>query len=118
MSKSAIAAAVLGAGILASSAVSSQAAVYRPTGTPALAAMPDHVELADVRVIRRAPRVVVVRPYRAWTRRPHYGSIIAGVALGTIVAAAIAGAVPPPPRPDLCWYWADRAYTRGYWDYC
>ena len=115
MSKSAIVAAILGAGFLALSPTSSQAAVYSPAGPPAaVPAMPDYVELVD----RRGPRVVVVRPYRAWVRRPHYGSIIAGIALGTIVAAAIAGVVPPPPRPDLCWYWADRTYRTGYWDYC
>jgi hypothetical protein len=115
MSKNLAGAAILGIAILASSAAGSQAAVYRPAGPPAAApTTPDYVELVD----RRGPRVIVVRPYRTWVRRPHYGSIIAGVALGTIVAAAIAGTVPPPPRPDLCWYWADRAYRTGYWDYC
>jgi hypothetical protein len=115
MSRSAIGAAILGAGILVFNPAASQAAVYDRAQAPsAAAAAPGHLEF----VVRRAPRLVVVRPYRAWTRRPHYGSIIAGVILGTIVAAAVAGAVPPPPRPDLCWYWADRAYTRGYWDYC
>jgi hypothetical protein len=119
MSKNLAGAAILGIAILASSASGSQAAVYSPAVSPAaVPTMPDYVELADV-IIRRAPRrVVVVRPYRTWVRRPHYGSIIAGVALGTIVAAAVVGAVPPPPRPDLCWYWADRAYRTGYWDYC
>ncbi len=116
MSKNLAGAAILGIAILASSAAGSQAAVYRPAGPPAaVPAMPDDVELVDR---RGPPRVIVVRPYRTWVRRPHYGSIIAGVALGTIVAAAIAGTVPPPPRPDLCWYWADRAYRTGYWDYC
>ena len=115
MSKNLAGAAILGIAILASSTVGSQAAVYGPAGPPAaVPAMPDYVELVD----RRGPRVVVVRPDRSWVRRPHYGSIIAGIALGTIVAAAVAGVVPPPPRPDLCWYWADRAYRTGYWDYC
>jgi hypothetical protein len=118
MLKSATAAVVLGAGILALSPTSSRAAVYDRAQAPSTHnALAGQVELVDV-IIRRVPRVVVVRPYRAWVRRPHYGSIIAGVVLGTIVAAAVAGVVPPPPRPDLCWYWADRAYTRGYWDYC
>ena len=29
-------------------------------------------------------KVVVARPYRAWVRRPYYGTYVAGVALGTI----------------------------------
>jgi len=57
--------------------------------------------------------------YRGWHRRPHYGRIIGGVALGTLLAGsayyAYAGA---PPAPGLCWYWADRYEERGYWDYC
>jgi hypothetical protein len=56
--------------------------------------------------------------YRPWYRRPYYGTIIAGVALGTIVAATAYGLAPRPPRPDLCWYWADEIQSRGYWDYC
>ena len=61
------------------------------------------------------------RPYwyaRPWARRPYYGTIMAGVALGTIVGVAIVGAPPPRPAPDLCWYWIDRYMDRGYWDYC
>ena len=57
--------------------------------------------------------------HRGWHRRPHYGRIIGGVALGTLLAGsayyAYAGA---PPAPGLCWYWADRYEERGYWDYC
>jgi hypothetical protein len=57
--------------------------------------------------------------YRGWHRRPHYGRIIGGVALGTLLAGsayyAYAGA---PPAPGLCWYWADRYERQGYWDYC
>jgi hypothetical protein len=117
MSKSAMRAVVLGTGILALIPASSQAAVYSQAAAPAALAGPArYVEPAVV--IRRRGPVVVVRPYRSWVRRPHYGSIIAGVVLGTIIAVAVAGVVPPPPRPDLCWYWADRAHTRGYWDYC
>jgi hypothetical protein len=51
-------------------------------------------------------------------RRPYYGTIIAGVALGTLITVAAIGAVPPRPHPDLCWYWADPEGVRGYWDYC
>jgi hypothetical protein len=61
------------------------------------------------------------RPYwfaRPWARRPYYGTIVAGVALGTLITVAAIGAVPPRPAPDLCWYWADPYRNRGYWDYC
>jgi len=61
------------------------------------------------------------RPYwfaRPWVRRPYYGTIIAGVALGTLITVAAVGAVPPRPAPNLCWYWADPYRNRGYWDYC
>ena len=58
---------------------------------------------------------VVVRPYKAWVRRPYYGSVIAGVTLGTILAVT---AIPPAPAPNLCWYWSNQAHTRGYWHYC
>jgi hypothetical protein len=61
-------------------------------------------------------KVVVVRPYRHWNKRPYYGTVIGGVALGTILGAAAYSAV--APAPNLCWYWADPAMTRGYWDYC
>jgi len=61
------------------------------------------------------------RPYwfaRPWGFRPYYGTIVAGVALGTLITVAAIGAVPPRPAPNLCWYWADPSRTRGYWDYC
>ena len=69
----------------------------------------------------RGPPGWAGRPYwfgRPWVRRPYYGTIIAGVALGTLITVAAIGAVPPRPRPDLCWYWADPEGSRGYWDYC
>lgn len=56
--------------------------------------------------------------YRPWYRRPYYGTIIGGIALGTIIGVTAYGLAPRPPRPDLCWYWADPAQSRGYWDYC
>jgi hypothetical protein len=59
--------------------------------------------------------VVVVRP---WRPRPHYGRIIAGVALGTIIVAAVAGSIPAQPAPNVCWYWVSPSQTDGYWDYC
>ncbi|HEX3350263.1 MAG TPA: hypothetical protein VHS58_19410 [Acetobacteraceae bacterium] len=55
---------------------------------------------------------VVVRP---WTPYPYYGSVVAGVTLGALIAAATP---PPPPSPALCWYWSSPAKTQGYWDYC
>jgi hypothetical protein len=61
------------------------------------------------------------RPYwfgRPWGPRPYYGTIIAGVALGTLITVAAVGYVPPRPAPNLCWYWADPYGNRGYWDYC
>lgn len=66
-------------------------------------------------VVHKAPRVVVVRP---WYTRPYYGSLVAGVALGTVIAVTAAGAVPYAPREDLCWYWTSPAKINGYWDYC
>jgi hypothetical protein len=61
------------------------------------------------------------RPYwyaRPWVRRPYYGRVVAGVALGTLITVAVVGAVPHRPAPDLCWYWSDPYRNRGYWDYC
>ncbi|HUU67491.1 MAG TPA: hypothetical protein VMW57_09485 [Methyloceanibacter sp.] len=52
---------------------------------------------------------------RGWNRRPYYGTVIAGVALGTIIAATTA---PRAPADNLCWYWTNPSKTRGYWDYC
>lgn len=56
--------------------------------------------------------------YRPWYRRPYYGTIIGGIALGTIIGVTAYGLAPARPRPDLCWYWADEVQSRGYWDYC
>jgi hypothetical protein len=61
-------------------------------------------------------KVVIVRPYRKWNKRPYYGTVIGGVALGTILGAAAYSAV--APAPNTRWYWADPSMTRGYWDYC
>jgi hypothetical protein len=77
--------------------------------------------------VRRGPagavrRTTVVRaPYvhgttvRVWSRRPYYGTVIGGVALGTVIAAT---AAPAAPADNLCWVWTTPAHTRGYWDYC
>lgn len=61
-------------------------------------------------------KVVVVRPYRKWYKRPYYGTVVGGIALGTVLGAAAYAAT--PPAPNLCWYWANPARTQGYWDYC
>jgi hypothetical protein len=52
---------------------------------------------------------------RPWVRRPYFGTVVGGVALGTIIAAST---VPVAPQPGLCWYWTNSSQTRGYWDYC
>ena len=56
--------------------------------------------------------------YRPWYRRPYYGTIIGGIALGSIIGVTAYGFAPARPRPDMCWYWADEIQSRGYWDYC
>ena len=56
--------------------------------------------------------------YRPWYRRPYYGTVVGGIVIGTVIVATAYGVAPRPPRPDLCWYWADPDRSRGYWDYC
>jgi len=69
-------------------------------------------------VVRRGGAVGVrggawgVRP---WVRRPYFGTVVGGVALGAIIAAST---VPVAPQPGLCWYWTTSSQTSGYWDYC
>ena len=55
---------------------------------------------------------------RNWSRKPYYGNVLAGVALGTILGVAAVGVAPPPPADNLCWYWTNPSKNRGYWDYC
>jgi hypothetical protein len=77
------------------------------------------VNRRDVNVnVNKRTTVIVRRPVRVWTPRPYYGTFIAGVALGTVIGVAAAGAAPPPPGPNLCWYWSSPSMTQGYWDYC
>ena len=103
------------------------ASVAIQPAAPALVAASSGIDLVQYRRYHdRGPVVVrpgIVRPvprpyYRRWVRRPYFGTVIAGVALGTILTAAAIGAAPPPPAPNLCWYWADPSLSRGYWDYC
>lgn len=75
---------------------------------------PHHARPPQFRPPHRPP-VVIVRP---WHRKHYFGRVVAGVVIGSIVYAAIAGSVPTPPAPGLCWYWTDPTQTRGYWDYC
>jgi hypothetical protein len=58
------------------------------------------------------------RPFRGWVRRPYYGTILGGIALGTVIGVAVAGTVPEAPAPNTCWFWSDPSYSQGYWDYC
>lgn len=55
---------------------------------------------------------------KRWNRKPYYGNIIAGVALGTLIGVTAVGVAPAAPSEDLCWYWSSPAHNRGYWDYC
>lgn len=68
--------------------------------------------------VNRRTNVNVVRPVRAWAPRPYFGTVVGGVALGTVIAVAAAGAVPAAPAPNMCWFWADSSQMSGYWDYC
>jgi hypothetical protein len=58
---------------------------------------------------------VYVRGVRPWSSRAWYGTAIAGVTLGTILAVS---AVPPVPDDRLCWFWVDSSERSGYWDWC
>jgi hypothetical protein len=55
---------------------------------------------------------------RPWAARPYFGTVVAGVTLGTIIAATAYNVAPPPPASNLCWYWTDSSRIRGYWSYC
>ncbi|HWV80956.1 MAG TPA: hypothetical protein VNZ50_05970 [Hyphomicrobiaceae bacterium] len=56
--------------------------------------------------------------YRHWHRRPYYGRIVGGIALGALLAGSAYYAYNAPPAPGLCWFWADPYERHGYWDYC
>jgi len=113
-----ISAALLGLAALAPSP--GQAAVYAPPASATVQAG----SVQPVQYWRGGPGWhgrPYGRPYwysRPWARRPYYGTVVAGVVLGTLITVAAVGAVPRRPAPDLCWYWADPYRNRGYWDYC
>ncbi|MGE3709652.1 MAG: hypothetical protein AB7G35_08270 [Hyphomicrobiaceae bacterium] len=71
----------------------------------------------DVNINRRT-NVNVVRPIRAWAPRPYFGTVVGGVALGTVIAVSVAGAAPAAPAANMCWFWTDSSQMSGYWDYC
>ena len=57
--------------------------------------------------------------YGNWdSDRNRVGEMIAGVALGAIIVSAARGVAPPPPSPELCWFWTGTYQERGYWDRC
>jgi hypothetical protein len=76
------------------------------------------------RVIIRRPairRPAIRRPaLRRWNipRRRHFGRVIGGITLGTVIAAVIIGTAPRAPSPDLCWNGASAKHTHGYWYHC
>jgi hypothetical protein len=81
---------------------------------------PGHYPVHRRPVVAAPRRAVVVAPIRPIpTVRPWYwGSVVAGVTIGTIIAVSVAKTVPPAPSPELCWYWTSASKTKGYWSYC
>lgn len=69
---------------------------------------------------RREMRREVRREVRhgRWHHHNHVGALVAGVAIGAVIASAARGVPPRPPSPDLCWFWSDPYQETGYWDYC
>lgn len=91
-------------------------------GRPAFVGRPVGPPVVGVRPLVGGPAVVrgaFIRPYRPFYRRPWFGTVIGGVALGTFLTVAAVGVAPAyAPAPELCWFWADPSLTQGYWDYC
>lgn len=81
---------------------------------------PGHYPVHGRPVVAAPRRAVVVAPIRPIPAvRPWYwGTVVAGVTIGTIIAVSVANTVPPAPSPELCWYWTSASKTRGYWSYC
>jgi hypothetical protein len=121
MKKYLVGAALLLAGLMGMFTVTATAAPVA-TWTKAslfdVQAAPSQVEKAQWfprRYYGGPPRVVFVRP---WYRRPHYGVLVGGIALGALLAGSYYYSHPYPPGPGLCWYWTSPSRVRGYWDYC
>ncbi|WP_431016418.1 hypothetical protein [Bradyrhizobium pachyrhizi] len=72
----------------------------------------------DVNININRRTTVVARPVRGWAPRPYYGTIVGGIALGTVIAATTVGVAPAPPATNMCWFWSDSGMSQGYWDYC
>jgi hypothetical protein len=108
-------------------------ALLSPAATEVALAQPATVYRPQTRAVRHAPhrsvhhrsvhhhhRTVVVAPVRPVPAvRPWYwGSVVAGVTIGTVITVAAVNSVPKAPSPELCWFWSDASKTRGYWSYC
>jgi hypothetical protein len=77
------------------------------------------IRVSEARANRRSNVTVVARgPVRRWVHRRHFGTIVGGIVLGTIIVVDAAGTAPDAPAPNMCWFWTDTSYTQGYWDYC
>lgn len=83
-----------------------------PAGAAAVRVQP-----ARPPAVRRTVVVAPVRPVPA-VRPWYWGRVVAGVTIGTVIAATAAAVAPTPPSPELCWFWSDSTKTKGYWDYC
>jgi len=68
--------------------------------------------------INRTTNVNVSGSVRPWVTRPYYGTIVGGVALGSVILATTPRVVPVAPAANMCWLWSDSLQTSGYWDYC
>jgi hypothetical protein len=68
--------------------------------------------------INRSTNVNVSGNVRPWGARPYYGTMLGGVALGTVILATTPRVVPVAPAANMCWLWSDSTQVRGYWDYC
>jgi len=118
---------LLTAGLLLPSSFAAGAPVAGVRSLPAVSSLMTQVKKKGVQVKKNVhvnrnvvvkKNIYVVRPVRVWRRKPYYGNIFAGVALGTLIGVAIAGTAPVAPAPNLCWYWTSPAMVQGYWDYC
>jgi hypothetical protein len=111
--------AIIAVGICVSAGTPSMAARVRHTTTVTHTTRHVHQpHVAHSRHVVHHHHVAVVRPVRPLVWRPYYGTIVAGVALGTVIVATTVAVTPAAPAPNLCWYWADATKVNGYWDYC